>query len=124
MVDIVIDIPDETIDALAQKAKLLGKPLAIYIREIFIAGADVPEDRVAKFNGVNVEVHKGSHIAKGLPERQGQKWSLDEDELASDEYRAGSTIVEIAKRHQRTKGAIVSRLARLGLIQPTYRDPT
>ncbi|MBN2591847.1 MAG: hypothetical protein JXA96_18410 [Sedimentisphaerales bacterium] len=50
------------------------------------------------------------------PERAGQKWDLQENKLLSERFDNGMNISQLAEKHQRTKGAITSRLVRIGKI--------
>ena len=53
-----------------------------------------------------------------LPENAGTSWSAEEDRQLRDELRNGVDFRNIAKTHRRTTGAIVSRLAKPGMIPP------
>ena len=53
---------------------------------------------------------------RSLPARAGQPWAAKEDELLARAYGSGSTKTELAKDHERTPGAIASRLVRLGIV--------
>lgn len=55
-------------------------------------------------------------MASKLPERQGQAWSSKEDGELKVAFLAGETTRTLAVTHQRTSGAIRSRLKKLGLI--------
>jgi hypothetical protein len=61
--------------------------------------------------------------ASGLCERVGKPWTPAEDEQLIAEFHAAVEFREMAKLHGRTRGAIVSRLTKLGEIQPKYVDP-
>ena len=54
-------------------------------------------------------------------ERQGKSWHPEEDQQLTDAFRAGATITELCAQHQRRRGAIRSRLRRLGLIDRRSR---
>lgn len=58
---------------------------------------------------------------KTLPDRAGQPWEASEDQQLCEEFDAGKTVAEIAQVHQRTRGAVESRLERLGRILPQQR---
>jgi zinc-ribbon domain len=45
-----------------------------------------------------------------------KKWTESEEKELANAFRQGLTITELAEKHQRQKGAIRSRLNRLGLI--------
>ena len=53
---------------------------------------------------------------KNLPANAGKPWSAEEDERLLTAYRKGNSRSEISRAHQRTKGSIVARLAKLGEI--------
>jgi hypothetical protein len=53
-----------------------------------------------------------------LPENAGQSWSSEEDQQLCQELRNGIDFRDIANTHCRTRGAIMSRLAKLGMIPP------
>ena len=50
------------------------------------------------------------------PERQGEPWSLEEDEQLREEFVHGMARKDIAAAHHRSYGAISNRLKKLGLI--------
>ena len=64
-------------------------------------------------------VLKIDNRVRNLPERAGKPWQADESNLLAERFDSGMPIAEIAKAHNRTKGAISSRLARLGKIEST-----
>lgn len=51
------------------------------------------------------------------PTRAGEAWDADEDQKLVHAFHAGEAFTKIAEIHQRSRGAIVSRLVRLGYIQ-------
>lgn len=51
------------------------------------------------------------------PEGAGRSWNAGEDEQLKQEFASGMSMDEIAKRHNRTKGAIHSRLVKHGWIE-------
>lgn len=55
------------------------------------------------------------------PARQGQSWTIDEDEKLRQAVASGKKAHLIAKAHERSRGAIVSRIEHLGL-RPTIPD--
>ena len=50
------------------------------------------------------------------PVSAGSKWSDEESQLLAKQFDSGTPILQIAKEHQRTKGAIAARLVRIGKI--------
>ena len=53
------------------------------------------------------------------PARAGQAWSAGEDERLLKSFDRGTPIKELAATHERTRGAIESRLVKLGRIERT-----
>jgi len=58
------------------------------------------------------------HKPKPLPASAGKAWSEEEDRQLAEAFDAGTAVAELAQAHQRTRGAITSRLIRLGRLQP------
>ena len=58
-----------------------------------------------------------------VPSNAGTPWTRDEDARLLTAFDAGEPVTSIAKRHQRSRGAITSRLARHQRVVPiTYTD--
>ena len=57
---------------------------------------------------------------KPRPENAGKPWSAEEDDALREEYRQGLKASEIAKLHVRSRGAITSRLVRIGEASNPY----
>ena len=55
--------------------------------------------------------------SKELPQNAGTPWTEDEHIKVINDYKNGVTISQIAKDHQRTTGAIRSRLRKAGIIE-------
>jgi hypothetical protein len=55
-----------------------------------------------------------------LPSNSGTSWSEAEDHKLVAAFESGSTEKELAAVHQRTLGAIHSRLVKLGKLQPDW----
>ena len=53
---------------------------------------------------------------KSGPVNQGAKWTMELDNELKELYQNGAKVAELAKKYQRTSGAIRSRLAKFGLI--------
>jgi len=58
--------------------------------------------------------HKREMRKKALPCRAGQPWDDEESSLLISRYEQSIGIKELAEQHERTKGAIVSQLTKLG----------
>jgi len=52
------------------------------------------------------------------PPSAGARWTDAEDAQVCEEYDGGMSFSDIAQKHQRTTGAIMSRLAKLGRVDP------
>jgi len=51
---------------------------------------------------------------KILPTNAGKSWDAAEDEQLSQHFDAGMTLKELSRQHERTEGAIQSRLVKMG----------
>ena len=60
---------------------------------------------------------------EGLPGQAGKPWNPREVALLVQDFDSGMSVKQLAEKHQRTRGAIQSRLVRLGKIQPDSRWP-
>ena len=65
---------------------------------------------------VAVSVMKKEKLPKELPENTGKPWTESDDETLRRMYENGSSKEELSGFFKRTRGAIDSRLARLGLV--------
>jgi ATP-dependent exoDNAse (exonuclease V) beta subunit len=59
----------------------------------------------------------------GPPARHGHAWSAEEDDRLRTMFLKGEAAADIASAHQRKRGAITSRLVKLGLIGETADTP-
>ena len=50
------------------------------------------------------------------PARAGESWSEDEEDLLVEQVRAGANLNDIVRKHERSEGAIRSRLEKLNLV--------
>lgn len=53
---------------------------------------------------------------QGLPPATGKPWTADEDQQLIAAFESGSTPKQLAAAHQRTNGAVRSRLMKLGKL--------
>jgi hypothetical protein len=53
-----------------------------------------------------------------LPAGAGKPWDAEEDQSLVANFESGTSIADLAKSHQRTEGAIRSRLMKLGKLLP------
>ena len=54
---------------------------------------------------------------ESLPERAGLPWDEQEANLLIQYFKQGESLVQLAQRHQRTRGAITSKLVDLGIFE-------
>lgn len=67
-------------------------------------------DALASPDGTGVQ-------ARTRPPQAGTSWSDAEDERLTKAYDSGTPINELARLHERTRGAVRSRLKKLGKLQ-------
>jgi hypothetical protein len=53
---------------------------------------------------------------RDLPDRAGEPWEAREDGELMERFDTGWNVADLAKHHQRTRGAVRARLVRLGKI--------
>lgn len=70
-----------------------------------------------------INLLKNNDTAKESPAKQGVKWTVEEDLQLKDEFAENIPVSHLAKIHQRSYGAIRSRLIKFGLIKPEPDDP-
>jgi hypothetical protein len=61
---------------------------------------------------------KPARPAAVMPGNAGKPWTEAEDQQLGAAFDAGTDVPELAQTHQRTRGAITSRLIRIGRLQP------
>lgn len=109
-----------------QKAKELLKMLADGVNPL--TGEILPDEdscnQVEIVRALNTAVTELDKLtakkSRPQPENAGKPWSEEEDEQLVDEFQRGNSANEIAKLHNRSKGAVASRLVRLGLVSDKY----
>ena len=91
-----------------------------------LTGEPLPEDSPlhhpqvirALFTAIRlIELQSNSASAAPTPKRAGESWEEGEDQRLVRAFHAGKPFSQMAETHQRSRGAIVSRLVRLGCIQ-------
>ena len=80
-----------------------------------------PRNRVAKDRSTKERDRMTKNKTAGAPVRHGVAWSAEEDDRLRTLFAAGKAIAALAEAHQRKRGAITSRLVKLGLLE---RDAT
>lgn len=94
--------------------------------EIFPEGTPYQHPQVIRALMTAVQALEQRRNDKGhdhLPLRAGKAWDKVEDEQLVRDFEAGVTLVQLAKRHERTRGSIRSRLEKLGKIPPSGNLP-
>ena len=66
---------------------------------------------------------KPTRPVAAAPGNAGKPWAEDEDQRLIVAFDAGTPVAELARTHERTPGAINSRLIRLGRLQVSHDDP-
>ena len=91
--------------------------------EMFPSGSPYQQPEIIRALFTAIEVlEKRCEIAikrDNLPVNAGKPWTEEEQTLLVNRYDKGSTVKELSKEHNRTLGAITSRLIKLGKISPT-----
>lgn len=93
------------------KALLVGKnPFTgeIYEGEHILKNPKVTSALFSAFVAIRKNISR-----EQLPANAGKSWGYDEELQLISEFKAGATLIEIANTHQRTVGAISSRLVKL-----------
>jgi hypothetical protein len=62
-------------------------------------------------------IAKPARHASAVPAKAGESWSEDENRNLLAGFDAGTPVTVLARTHERTSGAITSRLIRLGRLQ-------
>ena len=75
-----------------------------------------------KITEVLSSAEKTVNKQRDLPQRVGKPWSESEDKALIKHFENGSSINDLVIKHQRTRGAIRSRLVKLGKISPDDRS--
>jgi len=82
--------------------------------EVFPADSPYQQTEIIRALFYAVQELKPKKKQKG---NQGNPWSMEEDNILSERFNNGMKITEISQAHERTYGAIKSRLIKLKLIE-------
>ena len=66
---------------------------------------------------------KPARPAAAAPGNAGKSWTDDEDQRLVAGFDAGTPVAALARTHERTTGAINSRLVKLGRLQASDKSP-
>ena len=66
---------------------------------------------------------KPARPATAAPGNAGKPWTEDEDQRLVAAFDAGTPVATLAREHERTTGAINSRLIRLGRLHVSNKNP-
>ena len=91
-----------------------------------LSGAELPEESCyqsakvlrALLAGIDALEKSAARKTRLLPAGAGKPWDADEDEALVSDFETVTTIGDLAQNHQRTEGAIRSRLMKLGKLLP------
>ena len=61
--------------------------------------------------------------SQASPSNAGKAWTDDEDQRLVAAFDTGTPVAALARTHERTSGAITSRLIRLGRLQVSNKNP-
>ena len=67
---------------------------------------------------------KPARPSASAPGKAGKPWSEDEDQRLLVDFDAGTPVAALALAHERSSGAITSRLVRLGRLQLPQQAPS
>ncbi len=84
------------------------------IRALFIAAKALESMAAAK----------PARPAAAAPGNAGKSWTEDEDHRLVAAFDAGTPVAALARTHERTTGAINSRLVKLGRLQASDKSPS
>jgi hypothetical protein len=112
--------PEETLRVLNALAAgvnpLTGQPLpdeSIYQHARILRAL---QSAIASFTSKTKNPKKAKR--EGLPPQAGKPWTAAEDALLVQGFENRISFPKLAEKHQRTRGSILSRLAKLGKIDP------
>ena len=86
----------------------------IVIRALFTVIESLKEVRKPK---KTVKQKRQENIDSGKPRNAGLPWTDDLKMELADKFRSGTSIPELSRYFERTKGAILSELTKQGLIE-------
>jgi len=85
--------------------------------EVFSEGSSLQNPEITRALFTAIALIKGEKTVKKVAERQGLPWEYGEDDKLKQAFNSGAKIADIAKEHQRSAGAIKSRLQKIGLVE-------
>ena len=97
----------------------LAKGLFAKKKEFFPSASPQKTTAVPAFTTPVVSAKKKTSYMEQEKEKHKQaysKWTDEEEKRLADEFKAGMSFAEMATLHDRSEGAIMSRLIQLGLI--------
>lgn len=97
------------------------------IRALFVANCAIEallaQEQQGRSKKNRVTMDSEGSARKMLPINAGRAWTTKENQELIAAFEQGISAKELAKRHQRTEGAILSRLIRLGKIPVDGMNP-
>lgn len=82
------------------------------------AAGQIPEKEAGAAMQAEASPRPKSGARQASLSNAGARWNREQDEALVHAFKSDKTIAEIAVMHGRTRGAITSRLIKLGHIQP------
>jgi hypothetical protein len=94
--------------------RLLADGIDPNTNQPFATTATYNSPRVIRALEAAVRATEWADRKTSLPENVGKGWTPEEDQRLRSEFHSSADFSEIARRHGRTRGAILTRLERLG----------
>ena len=87
--------------------------------EVLPEGGPLSEPHVirALFIAAKALEQVAANAARPVPGNAGRPWSEEEDQRLTAAFDGGTPVAELARAHERSRGAITSRLMRFGRLQ-------
>ena len=125
------DIPKTAGDAVAEPSATDGREALRILRSLAdgkhpFTGEPLPDESCyqsakvlrALLAGIEALEKATDRKSRKLPAGAGKPWDTEEDRALVADFEGGAAIADLAQNHQRTEGAIRSRLMKLGKLQP------
>lgn len=90
--------------------------------EVLPADSPFQQAQVVRALNCVIELAEREVRKSELPQAAGKLWTRDEDTQLRREFHQALDFKEIAKIHQRTRGSILSRLAKLGELASEFAN--
>jgi hypothetical protein len=98
--------------------KALADGVAPYTAEVLAQDSPYQHPQTIRALFLAIAALEKQKPKRELPSNVGKAWNEQEDAELGNSFDTGLSIQELAQKHQRTTGAIKSRLIRLGKLTP------